>query len=137
MEQIRIRRGIEIGVNDNGDSIFIDMESMNFIQRYQALVERVQLISDSIDTSKDLSENDGINLVVDKMKEILEGLDDLFGENASAKVFGVGIVPTPMAVIDFFDQISPIVKKYSDERERKIMEKYVARKGGHKKKGEK
>ena len=137
MEQIRIRRGIEIGVNDKGDSIFIDMESMNFIQRYQALVERVQEISNSIDTTKNLSENEGINLVVEKMKDILEGLDDLFGENASSKVFGEGIVPTPMAVIDFFDQISPIVKKYSDEREKKIMEKYVARKGGHNKKGTK
>ena len=137
MEQIRIRRGIEVGVNDKGDSIFIDMESMNFIQRYQALVERVKEISNSIDTTKNLSENEGINLVVEKMKDILEGLDELFGENASNKVFGEGIVPTPMAVIDFFDQISPIVKKYSDEREKKIMEKYVARKGGHNKKGTK
>ena len=50
-------------------------------------------------------------------------LDNLFGEGCCKKVFG-DIVPTPYIMADFFDQMTPILNKYANDRQAKIAEKY-------------
>lgn len=129
MEQIRIKRGIEVGVNDNGDSIFIDAENTLWVKKYKLLTDKISKIASEVEETK-VEESDEIDFVIEKMNEITSALDEMFGENACKKVFG-DIVPSPVAVIEFFSLLTPIVEKYSKERNEQILSKYsTKRKGG-------
>lgn len=134
MEQIRISKGIEIGVNDEGESIRIDAEDVNFLNRYQNLIIKTNEISDKYKPKFDNETNEfeAINTTADMMSEVMAEMDILFGERACEKIFGRGVIPTPYAMIELFDKLEPIVEKYSKGRSENIMKKYVARKGGHK-----
>lgn len=132
MEQIRVKKGIEICVNDNEDTIFLDVDNTLFSEKYHHLLERMEEISDSIDTEKELADIEVINLMTDKMKEVMTEVDNLFGENACVKIFGEEFIPTPYALMDFFEQITPIVERYTKAREDKILQKYGKRTGGKK-----
>lgn len=129
MEQLRAKKGIEINVNDEGDVIVIDIENIDFVTRAKAVLNKLEHIADDIDTDKEYTENEAINTLTDKMKEIMAELDKIMGEGACEKIFGKDFIPTPMPVIELMEDLIPIVKKYMTEREAKIS-KYAPRKGG-------
>lgn len=134
MEQIRVNRGIEIGVNDKGESIFVDAENTLWVQKFKNLINNLNEVSkelESVDTDS-MSEDEQLELVIKTMRGLMANIDELFGEGACLKVFG-DIVPTPTAVLDFFEQLTPIVEKYSNNRIEKLNAKYnKSRKGGKK-----
>lgn len=132
MENIRVNRGITVCVNDNGDTICIDVDNTLFAEKYARLVERMEEISNSIDTDKEMSTTELIKTVVDKMKEVTVEVDNLFGEGACEKIFGKDVIPAPYALMEFFEQITPIIEKYTKAREDKILQKYGKRTGGKK-----
>lgn len=134
MEQIRVNRGIEIGVNDKGESIFVDAENTLWVQKFKNLINNLNEVSkelESVDTES-MSEDEQLELVIKTMRGLMANIDELFGKGACLKVFG-DIVPTPTAVLDFFEQLTPIVEKYSNNRIEKLNAKYSkSRKGGKK-----
>ena len=131
MEQIRVKRGIEVGVNDNGDSILIDTENTLFTEKYIALMDNVQAIADSIDTSVEVTDAEASKIITGKMREVMTEIDKLFGEDACKKIFGEDVVPSPYSIADFFVQMLPIVDKHCKQREKLIADRYQPRKGGH------
>ena len=131
-ESIRVNKGIVIGVNDDGDTIILDVNNTLFAERYVRMIEAIDEIQKSIDVDLKLSEKEEAKYITDKMRMVMKEIDKLFGEDACKKVFGEGVVPTVFAVRDFFEQLFPIVKKYSDKRQNEILTKYKARKGGKK-----
>lgn len=132
MESISIKRGIEICVNDNGETINVDLDNTLFLEKFNGLIERVGKIADSIDTKAELTDTEALKLVTDKMEEVIKEIDNVFGADTCKKVFGEGVIPTPYPVMDFFEQMNPIVEKYSKARENKIKMKYGNRTGGKK-----
>lgn len=125
MDAIRIKSGIVIEVNDNGDTITINAEDQNFIDRFMNLQEMLDKSAKEMKNPalKDKGEHENIHLLIEKTKEIMSGIDELFGEGACRKIFG-NIIPSPYLIGDFFEQITPIVRKYVDDRQKKIAEKY-------------
>ncbi len=62
-------------------------------------------------------------------KEACEKIDNIFGAEASRKIFG-NILPDMYMIADFFEKISPFIEKYQKERSQTINKKYSkSRKG--------
>ena len=133
IKDLRYRKGIEIRVNDAGDIILVNAEDNLFIKQFYGLTEKIDQISSELSLAKVGSDMEALNLLIEKTREIMADIDGLFGENACFKIFG-NAVPTPYAIADFFEQMSPIIMEYADDRQKKIAEKYnVSRKGSRQK----
>lgn len=125
MNSIRVTSGIEINVNDAGDTICIPVEDMNFIDKYNRLIETFERINTEIQENEGtLTAREELKFIISKTKEIMDEINALFmDEQCCKKVFG-DIIPSPYVVADFFEQLYPYVEKYTDERHKKIMAKY-------------
>ncbi len=132
MEQIRVSKGIEIGVNDNGDTITLDVNNALFLKKYNAMISTLTKLANEIESIEDDAKTDEeqVEIVTDTMKRITSEIDVLIGENTCKKVFG-DIVPLPFAVLEFLEQLNPIIEKYAKAKSEKINTKYnTNRKGG-------
>lgn len=131
MNKIRINSGIVIEVNDNGDTITINAEDQGFMDKFFELDEMLENLAKKFKTvdMKGKGEREQLKVLTDTTKEIMEGIDNLFGENTCKKVFG-DIIPNPYLIAEFFEQLIPIVKQYVDIRKKKISEKYGRRRKG-------
>ena len=112
---IRISRGIEINVNEAGDTICIPVDDMNFIDNYNKEIKEKE---------GTLAPKEELRFIIEKTREVMDGINNLFmDEQCCKKVFG-NIVPSPYLLADFFEQLCPYIEKYADERQKKIMDKY-------------
>ncbi|MCH5271576.1 MAG: hypothetical protein J1E83_12640 [Lachnospiraceae bacterium] len=131
MEKIRVTRGIEVEVNDAGDTIIINVEDTQFIERFYGLIDKLQGLSTKFEAekAKGTDERTQAKQLLDSTRELMVDIDTLFGENCCRKVFG-DIVPGPYLIADFFNQLTPIAQRYSQNRQKEIAGKYnVGRKG--------
>lgn len=147
MDSLRIDNGIKkIEVNDAGEYIEFSVVSNDFFRAFSDLIqwfggqEQRQDIKDMEEQQKKVvSENgddidyEALNSVLDirekVSKEACEKIDNIFGAEASQKIFG-GIVPDMFSIADFFEQITPLIEKYAKERNQAINKKYSkSRKG--------
>lgn len=133
MEQIRVQRGIEIGVNDNGDSIFLDVENVNFFDRFKGVLSKLEEVSNEFDRLSESSEVDAIEFQRTKIPDVMAEIDSFIGEGTCEKVFGKDFIPTVYALADFFSQLAPIASKYATERDAKILKEYNPNRRGKKK----
>lgn len=134
MNEIRVNSGIVVNVNDNGDTITINVEDQSFIDKLFGFYNRIDSVANEMNTPEmeGKSEREQLDSVIEKTKEIMKDIDGMFGDNACKKVFG-DIIPSPYLIADFFDQLVPIANQYMDERQKKIAERYNRkRKGGSK-----
>lgn len=114
----------EVEVNDNGDTIIIDLMDIEFPLKFQKAYESIQrmqgemeqakkLMMKKTDTPQDglLSKNEKEVLIMmrEKYKEMRGVLDDLLGEGASMKIFGKYNYWTMFN--DFFDAFGPIMEQ--------------------------
>ena len=125
MEQIRVSNGITIEVNDNGDTIIMNADDQNFVEKFYGLIDKADAISKKLKTEdvQKLSEHKQLKVAIEATRELMQDIDELFGPDSCKKIFG-DIVPHPYLIADFFEQLKPIVKKHVDARQRKIAEKY-------------
>lgn len=125
MNSIRVNRGIEIEVNDFGDTICIPVNDMNFIDNYNGVIEVFERVDKEIEEKEGtLSPREELQFIISKTKEIMDEINNLFmDEQCCSKVFG-NIVPSPFLLADFFEQLCPYVEKHASERQKKIMAKY-------------
>lgn len=129
--KLRVKTGLKIEVNDEGDFIVLYVEDAGFIERFYGIVSAFEKVSQDMEDAENrqLSEKEQLSLVIEKTKLIMEKIDGLFGEDTCKKVFG-DIIPSAYAIADFFEQLLPVFNQYADERQRKLKEKYSgARKG--------
>lgn len=125
--KLRINRGIEIEVNDEGDTICVNVESAECLDKFNALMDKFNAFTATAGSEqfKEMNTDEKLALIRNKTTEILNGIDDIFGIGASRKVFG-DITPSMYLIAQFFEQILPIFQKYAEERHNAITTKYNA-----------
>lgn len=151
MDSLRVNNRIkQIEVNDAGECISIPISDTAFYERFANLMKyfdekqadidrRVAELSakypDGGNAEKSDDGEDAGRLNVDKLvdevalyselcMDICGKLDELFGEGCCRKVF-VGIQSPGMELImDFFEQITPLLNKFAKERGERINLKY-------------
>lgn len=121
--KLRVKTGLVIEVNDNGDTITIHVEDSRFIENFYVLLDKFTEVSKKIESSEEKDEREQVQMVIQETQDIMKEIDGLFGEECCRKVFG-NIVPSPFVMMDFFDQLIPIFSKYSDDRQKQIASKY-------------
>ena len=149
MEKLRVDSGIKvIEVNDAGDTISFSISDASFFSKFADIIKffeskRKEISQNSenftsIDADEDEESNaDNIIRIAKEYSDLCSDtcrkLDNLFGEGCCKKVF-IGIDNPGIDLIrDFFEVITPIMKKFADERNAKIQLKYNnRRKGGRK-----
>lgn len=135
MDKLRVDSGIKnIEVNDNGDYISIPISDTAFYERFGALIKNFEKKQAEIEKEaaalsekhKDKPDNDtdtiidNIQLYSELCRYTCVELDDLFGEGCCRKVF-VGVQNPGMELIgDFFEQITPLLNQYAQERNQRI-----------------
>ena len=130
MKQISVTRGIAIKVNDQGDTISMNVDDQRFIDKFYGLIETFDKSTAVIRGKQNAGEREKLKNLISETEKIMAGIDDIFGKDACKKIFG-DIVPSPVLIADFFDQMIPITRNYTNERQKMIEQKYSrSRKGG-------
>lgn len=135
MEQIRLSKGTVIEVNDEGETIVMQTDDQQFVEKFYGLTERIDTIQKKLNTddAKGMSEHEQLKVLIGETKGLMEEIDGLFGSGSCRKVFG-DIIPNPYLIADFFEQLKPIVKRHVDARQKKLAEKYNNKRKGSRKK---
>ena len=129
-DSINIRQIKKVTVNENGDTIDINVNDREMLLNIQKTINGFYDILKSSDlASKSMEE---FNIVCDEQTQTI---DKIFGENTVYKVFGTKN-PTISALIDFYIEIMDIVSKYVNAYKKKLEEninnkfgkKYLTRK---------
>lgn len=131
--KIRVRKGIQVEVNDNGDIITLLVEDMQFMDGFYGIIDKFTQTAEKMSAVKTESVREQLKLLVEECRNLTQEIDLVFGDECCKKVFG-DMVPSPYAMTDFFDQIAPILGKYANERQSKIGQKYNKHRQGTKKK---
>lgn len=131
MQSIRVSRGIEIEVNDNGETIVVNVEDQNFTERFYRLMKSLDEISTEMDSDmvKGADMQAQAKILIERTKDLMEKIDELFGKECCRKVFG-DIIPSPVLLAEFFEQITPITKAYTEARQKEIEKKYSKNRKG-------
>ena len=133
IEKIRVKSGIPIEVNDDGDTITIPVEDMQFMDGFYGMIDKFTDASTRLSNLQTDDTREELNAVIDECRMITQEIDMVFGVDCCKKVFG-DIIPSPYVVMDFFDQIVPIIDRYANERQHRISQKYNRNRQGSKKK---
>lgn len=132
MEQLKRNRGniVRIEVNDEGEFITINLADAEFPNRFYELYQNVQNRLKDIEEKKPADSNttEQLEYVRNLNKGNADDIDKLFGEDTCRKVFGV--VPDIYAVIDFFEEIIPILENAIKKRNNSIKSKYNPKRRG-------
>jgi len=130
--KIRVTTGIVIDVNDAGETITVNAEDQNFLDRFYSLIEKLEELSNKTEekAKEKLSYRDYQVFLKEETMDLMISIDELFGYDACRKIFGENVVPGPFAIADFFSQLLPITEEYSNERQKRISEKYSRRRKG-------
>ena len=116
---------VEVEVNDNGDVILLNVGDERFMQKlYDFSIyvsERARELSET--QTEDIKQ--AIELDIEFHTWLKEQFDELFGDKSYEKVFGKDIVVGSEFVLEFLDNILPVIQKYTDKRVAKF-NKYSA-----------
>lgn len=147
MDSLRIDNGLKrIEVNDAGEYIEFSVVDNRFFRSFFDLLQWFDKQENRKEIKEMEQQNDKVvsddgnkinydiaNSIIDTRekisKEACEKIDNIFGTEASRKIF-VNVVPDMYMIADFFEQITPLVEKYAKERNQSINKKYnKSRKG--------
>ncbi len=135
MDSLRVSSGIKtIEVNDAGECINVPVGDAAFFERFGAAMKNFgQKEAEYNNRADALSEKhkdkpdgdvgaivDGIGLYADLCRDTCAELDRLFGEGCCRKVFPGIENPSAELIGEFFEQITPLLNKYGQERSEKI-----------------
>ncbi len=132
MNKISVKSGIVVEVNEHGDTITVNVEDQQLVDRFYQMIEKLDEVKDKVTAAnmQGKSEREQLQLLIEQTRKIMEEIDSVFGEGCCRKVFG-DIVPNPYLIADFFEQMTPVLKQYTDARTKNIRSKYNrGRKGG-------
>lgn len=142
MAGIRVNTGVKrIDVNDSGDYITLSLHDNAFLDRFFALYESMQqMAEESAEKEKAIREKhpDGggegflretFTLYADYSRRMWEEVDGLFGEGTCRKIFG-NITPSFELYLDFFEQLTPYLKEFVQEKQQRL-NKYSPERSGN------
>ena len=132
MAGIRVNSGVlRIEVNDKGDTIAL-RKDMGFIDNIVKFADGLGTLQAEYQAKANEMTNatpdEQIELLYNFHKELHDGLEMLFGAGTCKKVFGDGevdVIPSLDSVSDFFEQLTPYVKKLAQEMSGKQANKVV------------
>lgn len=138
--ELQVDNGLrKIKVNDEGEYIEVSVNDSTFFDRFADLLvwisdKEKELEQYGEDHKTDtLEDMEVIREVVRKRtetyQECCQRLDMLFGEGCCRKVFG-DIVPDDLLIMDFLEQVTPVIEELGKERNKKLSLRYSrSRKG--------
>lgn len=130
MSKIRVGNKVEVEVNDAGESIVLNFDDCTFIDNFFGIADSLEKTSEFFNGEfKEADDREKLKVVKEKMQGIMDDIDKLFGEESCRKIFG-NIIPTPFLIYDLFDQLIPIIKEHTNERQNRIAEKYSNKRKG-------
>ena len=125
-----------IGVNDDGDYIELSLADVTLFDRFASAVEwfekkQAELTAYDADfKARHSGDEDNAAAVMETVhkraevfSECCQKLDDVFGKDCCLKVFG-NIIPDEGPIMDFLDQMTPIMASMAQERGEKLRAKY-------------
>lgn len=149
MDSLRIDNGTKkINVNDEGECIEFSIVNNDFFRAFFDLlrwfdeqegrkeIKEMEENADKVvsDDEKEIN-YDAANSMLDIRdkisREACEKIDNIFGCEASRKIFG-SVAPDMYMIADFFEKISPLIEKYQKERSQTINKKYSKNRKGAK-----
>ena len=128
---LRVETGVTIEVNDAGEYIVARLDDNSFTDKFYDILDTMEKTSALLDEAEanGKDEREQLDIVTDRIKKVMQDIDNLFGADACKKVFG-NIVPSGYAIADFFDQLLPIFEDYANEKQQKILSKYSNKRKG-------
>lgn len=135
----RIRK---IGVNDAGDYIELSVTDVTLLDRFSNLVEWFSSKQEELtrfdddfkarhagDTDDTEAVIEAIHKRTEVFRETCRQIDGVFGEGCCKKVFG-DIIPDELPLMDFFEQMTPVMQRMAMERGEKLRTKYSRNRKG-------
>ena len=93
MESLRVRKTLDIEVNDNGDIITIPVEDVQFLDGFYDLVDKFSNKGQEIKAKgTGTNQKEHIQLLVTVMQDITAEIDNIFGEDCCEKVFDLSLI---------------------------------------------
>ena len=148
MEEIKLSSGIKkIAIKDeDGDLITVitvDTANADTAKKFAGVIDKLNNISENCE--KEASEwrknhKDDINvdaalelnsIRVKYLKQITESIDGLFGEDAMKQIYG-DIVPDELAIVEFVEQVIPVMNKLFNKRFEQVQNRYNVKRRGAK-----
>ena len=128
---LRVETGVTIEVNDAGECIVARLDDNSFTDKFYNILDTMEKTGDLLDEASldGKNEREQLAIVTERIKMVMQDIDNLFGVGACKKVFG-DIVPSGYAIADFFDQLVPIFEEYANEKQQKILSKYSNKRKG-------
>lgn len=134
---IKVDSGIRrIGVNDAGDYIELSVNDVTLLDRFSNLVEWFSSKQEELarfdedfkarhagDTDNTEAVIEAIHKRTEVFRETCKQIDEVFGAECCRKVFG-DIIPDELPLMDFFDQMTPVMQRMAIERGEKLKTKY-------------
>lgn len=151
MEEIKLSSGIKkIAIKDeDGDLITVitvDTANADTAKKFAGVIDKLNNISENCE--KEASEwrknhkddMDDINvdaalelnsIRVKYLKQITESINGLFGEDAMKQIYG-DIVPDELAIVEFVEQVIPVMNKLFNKRFEQVQNRYNVKRRGAK-----
>lgn len=148
MEEIKLSSGIKkIAIKDeDGDLITVitvDTANADTAKKFAGVIDKLNSISENCE--KEASEwrknhKDDINvdevlevnsIRVKYLKQITESINGLFGEDAMKQIYG-DIVPDELAIVEFVEQVIPVMNKLFNKRFEQVQNRYNVKRRGAK-----
>lgn len=140
---IKVDSGIRrIGVNDAGDYIELSVTDVTLLDRFSNLVEWFSSKQEELahfdldfkarhacDTDDTEAAIEAIHKRTEVFRETCKQIDEVFGAGCCRKVFG-DIIPDELPLMDFFDQMTPVMQRMAMERGEKLRTKYSRNRKG-------
>lgn len=129
MEKLSIKSKniVKIEVNDDGEYITINFADADFPKRFYQFYNNMKKKIDSIQKDREKFNESDVEQQLEYYaalhRELMQEVDGMFGEDTCRKVFG-DITPNISLISDFFEQLFPIMEKYSLVNNRAFSGKY-------------
>lgn len=148
MEEIKLSSGIKkIAIKDeDGDLITVitvDTANADTAKKFAGIIDKLNNISENCkkeaaewrNNHKDDTNVDAaleVNSIrVKYLKQITESIDGLFGEDAMKQIYG-DIVPDELAIVEFVEQVIPVMNKLFNKRFEQVQNRYNIKRRGAK-----
>ena len=130
MEEIKLSSGIKkIAIKDeDGDLITVitvDTANADTAKKFAGVID-MNVDDINVDAALELN-----SIRVKYLKQITESIDGLFGEDAMKQIYG-DIVPDELAIVEFVEQVIPVMNKLFNKRFEQVQNRYNVRRRGAK-----